>query len=349
MAVLVAAVLAGGMLSGSAGAADAPATAPAATQKSTGPASALFTEVVTPYMEGKWDALDKLMKEKVRELGQLSTEEQAGIAAIRLAVKEGRPEWWEKTRTGTKGQIMPVLWGRKIPVMFDPKTRHGTNITIKNGQQALAVGWVHTDMDSAEPATETFTKGDVASLTAWANLGAVDSWSQVSNPGSQLQLDRYLEFRGKVTGMSFGTPGARRYGMWQCLASFTEENPKSQVRMARRAVATAFMSDLLTKPEAYPSIKLPDSLAAENAEGTLGLALAPVVAKQAWTFAEDSVIRQSMKQLAAGNGVKAATSQTITLPNNLKMSLDPRADEALAAERSTWIKQQFDKVKGGGK
>jgi hypothetical protein len=31
------------------------------------------------------------------------------------------------------------------------------------------------------------------------------------------------------------------------------------------------------------------------------------------------------------------------------MSLDPRADEAMAAERSTWIKQQFDKVKGGGK
>jgi hypothetical protein len=330
MALLMAMVVAGGMMCG------------------TAPASPLYTEVVKNYMEGRWEVLEKTLKEKVRELGQLSTEEQAAVATIRLAVREGRQDWWTTTKAGTKGQIMPIIWGRKISVQFDPKVKYGSDIKMKNGSMMLIAGWVGTDMDNMEKTPGGFTKGDVACLTAWSNLGIVDSWSQLPG-GSQGQKDRYLEFRGKVTGMAYGTPGARRYGMWSCLSSFTEENPKSPTRMSRRAIGTMFMEEVLTHPESYPSVTLPGTLAAENAEGTLGLALATVVAKQPWTFAEDNLIRTAVKQLAAMNGVKANSTGVITLPNKLTMSLDPRADEALAAERGKWIKEQFDRAKGVGK
>jgi hypothetical protein len=308
----------------------------------------LYTEVVKNYMEGRWEALEKTLKEKVRELGQLSTEEQAAVATIRLALREGRQDWWATTKAGTKGQIMPVIWGRKIPVQFDPRVKYGSDIKMKNGLMMLIAGWAGADMDSTEPTPQGFTKGDAACLTAWSNLGTVDSWSQLRG-GNQGQKERYLEFRGKVTGMAYGTPGARRYGMWSCLSSFTEENPKSATRMSRRAIGTMFMEEVLTHPEAFPSITLPATLAAENAEGTLGLALAAVVAKQPWTFAEDTLIRTAVKQLAATNGVKANSTGILTLPNKLTMALDPRADEELAVERSRWIKEQFDKVKGAGK
>jgi hypothetical protein len=88
MVLAAAMVLAGGTMVGVVVGSDAPSTAPGAVAVASN--SPLYTEVVKDYMEGRWDVVEKTLKEKLKELGQLSTEEQAAVATIRLAVKGGK-------------------------------------------------------------------------------------------------------------------------------------------------------------------------------------------------------------------------------------------------------------------
>jgi hypothetical protein len=322
-----------------------PASQPATTQNTTNaPASPLLTEVITAYMDGRFEALDKLLNEKAKDIGALPANEQNDITAIRQAVKDGRPDWWATTKAGTKGPLKISIWGRPLAVVFDPNTRYGANVSYTKEQKSLNVGWNGKDMDSTEKTSRNMTKGDLASYTAFYSLGNIEAAAQLPKRtlDNTIPQDRYLEFRGAVTAMVYGTPGARRYGMVLACTTYDEGSSKNQTRCGRRAIFAMFLSEVLANPDTYPSIKLPKTVTADKAEEELSLALIKILDKPL-TYSEDAALRAALKSLAAANGMKAFTATAITLPNKLTVSLDPRTDDTPMAERNAWYKQQLEK------
>jgi hypothetical protein len=115
--------------------------------------------------------------------------------------------------------------------------------------------------------------------------------------------------------------------------------------MGRKALAALFMTEVLGNPAAYPSIALPQSVPAKNAEATLALALLHTVEKNPWSFAEDNALRTAVKKFSNVNAMKTYTAGLVTLPNKLTLSLDPASDAPLQPQRDAWIKAQFDKAR----
>ena len=328
-------------------------TSPATTAAATEPASPLYTEFMTQYMNGDWAALDAGLKDKGAQISGLTKDEQADIKDIQRSLKEGRPDWWAAAKTGVKANISVVIWGHKVTVAFDPAVRWGVSVKMVKGAQVLSAGWLNSDMDSKESAgiqiggkPLSFTKGDLVHLTAWANLANVESQAQMPPTTDEIARDRYLELRGKLTGMVFGSPPARRYGLWLCLKSFTEENPKPAIRMAQRAIGELFIGEVLEHPENYPSVELPKKVPGEKSEEVLGLALADWVATHPFTYAGDNALKAALRPFAVANGKKVYTTGVVTLPNKLTMPLDPRKDGTSLLERNAWINSALEKPQG---
>jgi hypothetical protein len=310
-----------------------------------GPAPVLYLDIVGTYMDGHWDTLEKTLKDKASEIQAFSRQETADINTIRTALKDGRPDWWMKTKAGAKVQIRPMIWGRAAPMNFDPATKGGVDTTITKGVITTSVGWPTADMDSAAPTDHGFTRGDLASYTIFSNLGNAEAAGPLPPPSrdTAIPLERYLAFRSELTGIVYGTPGARRYGIWQCLAGYNED-VHGQTKMAPRAVAAMFLQEVLLHPENYPSIRIPKVAGAENLEEDLCQALANIVHDQPWTFAEDCAVRSAVKEFAGSNGGQVYSNALVTLPNKLTISLNQRVDGPLLEARNAWLKDQLAKT-----
>ena len=324
-------------------------TAPAAAKQP----SALHTELVTSYMEGKWDALETLLKDKAREIAALEKTEAADVAIIKAALAEGRPAWWAAVKTKKKVDIKINLWGRTLPATFDPECASNWQYSLNPATNAAAVTvrWLIADMDNAAPAEHGFSKADLGHMGIFSILGTVDTMAILPPLSKQLDdagtaaLNSYLEFRAGVTSLAYGTPRSRQWGCYLFLLSYKKEYEKlGPARTSRKAVAAMFLSEILSHPETYPSIRLPKTLAADDAEETLALDLAPWIEKHQWSFAEDNALRAALKQFGAANLAKPHTTGKVELPNKLLIALDPEADKPLKAKRDAWIKQQFDKA-----
>jgi len=114
---------------------------------------------------------------------------------------------------------------------------------------------------------------------------------------------------------------------------------------SRKAMAAAFMVEVLGNAKKYPSIKLPSSLDPDNAEEKLALAMQKGIEKTPWTLAEDRSLREAVKAFATSNEAVMKTGGLIKLANGLTVQLDPEADVALRPKRDAWFKKQFDTVK----
>ena len=107
-----------------------------------------------------------------------------------------------------------------------------------------------------------------------------------------------------------------------------------------------FLAEVLTDPAKYPSLPVPKDIAAENAEEKLEDLYYDWVQKHAWTVPEDIALRKAIQKFAeANNDTRSLPKlQIVTLPNNLKISLDPAGDEKFRPLRDAWLKKQLDKV-----
>lgn len=313
-------------------------------------AGGLYDRIISLYMNDKWGDLQQELASKTRELGGLTPVQKTDIAYIRQAVADGRPAWWNEAKAGQSFNFRPVVWGQPLFATFDPNGR-GMNINFEQDRAVVTFSWKIDEMDNTDHAEHGFSKGELSHLGVWMNMGGAHAWVNIplqmqANMDEQrkAQLSRYLDFRSNITGAYYSAPRSRRWGLWLCLAAHMEKYSKMPTVMARKAEAAMFIAEVLSKPAKYPSIKLPDSLSAENAEEKLSLFLKDKIEKQAWTFAEDKLIRDALRAFAAANDRTVVQTGTVRLPSGVLVSLDPVVDQANRLRRDAWTKAQYDKA-----
>lgn len=316
------------------------------------PPNSVYETIVQQYMTGKWDELETTLKTNLKEITALAGQPKLDVTYIKASLLESRPAWWAQTKAGKKVNIRASAWGRFMDLTFDPSIKNSVE-TKSNGMRTdVFVNWPTADMDSTTHAEHGFTKGELSNLSIFSTIGMAGAWSSL--PTSALMnltekdkslLFRGMDFRGNVTGIYYGSPRARQWGIWLYLHSYEAKYAKMSAVNTRRAIAAACMAEILSNSKRYPSIKLPASLDADSAEEKLALAMQKGIEKTGWTLAEDRSLREAIKTFATANEAVVKTGGLIKLANGLTVQLDPEADAALRTKRDAWFKKQFEAVK----
>jgi len=320
----------------------------------------LLARITSAYMDGDWEELDKALvaAAKPAEAKALSKAQRADADYVRQAMAECRPLWWNTLKAGKKATFPVNVWGHAMDVACDPDAKQGTFQLALNAQKPKVTYGADMAIDNPDHAEHSYTKGDLAGVGVWSALGTAVSWAslpQRSLGGLITEKDKqrlgiYLDFRGNLTVLYYGTPTIRQWGLWLYLAAYMEKYAKMEIVNSRKAAAAMLVAEVLKSPATYPLFSLPDTLPAEGAEGKLALHfLSKLNRKNQWTIAEDRAFRAAVKAFALANEAKAFDTGKVILPNNLPVALVAADDAPLQAQRDKFVKTLFDKIKPGGK
>ena len=327
---------------GSAAAADAPAL------------SELHTALVAAYLDGKWVEAETMLTGKSKELAALTdAKEKANVTYIRQAMAECRPAWWKTCKAGQHATFQAMVWGRPTDIIYEPGAKPTMQMHLTNLKTTATIVWPAAEMDDPAIAEHGFSKGDLCDLNIWASMGTADAYSVVSvraqagmDEAGRLLVGLFAAFRGNLTGAYYGTPRARRWDMWLDLAAHGDQSGKAKDVMVRRAVASAFMAEVLAHPERYPSIHLPAALAADSAEEKLAAELKPAMEKHDWTLPEDRALRDAFKAMGMTNVKDVWRTGVVQLGNGQTVALDADKDADLQVKRNAWVSGAFEKARG---
>ncbi len=332
-----------------------PAKSKAGSKEDAPAAGDLYGPLCKAYLDGAWENLENDLKPGNEPPG-LTAPQREELAAVRKAVAECRPAWWQTCKAASaKVQIHPTVWGRTLDLAYERATGKPSSVqmSLVNNRLFLTLSWPADEMDSPQNAEHGFSKGDLNDLSVWGTLGMALCWSQVPiqslvNQGEKERVAwaRYQDFRGDVTGLYYGTPKARRWGEFLYLLSWKEKYAQMPTVYARKANGALFLVEVLTEPSKYPSLPVPKNVPAENTEDKLAEQYRNWIEKHAWTVAEDIALRKAIQEFAAANNEPdlIRTKQVVTLPNKLKISLDPAADATFRPQRNVWLKKQLDQA-----
>jgi hypothetical protein len=111
---------------------------------------------------------------------------------------------------------------------------------------------------------------------------------------------------------------------------------------SRRSVGIFLMTEVVSHPDKYPSMKLPANLP-DFTEPKIADRLRLFLEKNQLPLAEDKALRDAVKAFAAANELTAFKAGQVVLPNKLTASFDPKLDDALRPKREAWMKEQITK------
>ncbi len=305
--------------------------------------------IVKEYMEGKFDEVEaELAAIKGKELAALPAGEKADIAYLQRTMAECRPAWWVQIKAGKKMAFQPTVW-RPINATYDPAGKTSVAIAYNGSQMLLTLTWDVADMDNPKEAEHGFSKGELNNLSVWGILGMAEAWMVVPmtlqanlDEKGKAMLMRFIDFRANATGVYYGSPRARRWGLWLYCAAYLEKYAKMQTVNSRKAMAAMFVAEVVGHHAKYPSIPWPQELPAEGAEEKMALHLKDWMEKNGWTLAEDKALRDAMKTFALANDKVMGKA---SLPNGTAVAFDPEQDAENRVKRDAWVKAAFDKGK----
>jgi hypothetical protein len=350
---IIVSVLLAALAAGAAAAAEKEKAVPAESK-----GAELIARITEAYMDGNLEELDKALAARPAEMARLNRTQRADVEYVRQALVECRPPWWIACKSGKKASFQVQTWGRPLSVTCDPDAKGETQLKANEARATVTLGPEATALDSPDTGENGFLKGDLAGLGIWQTLGSADGISGLTPKNrviigdkDRLRLGVYLDFRGNLTAVYYGTPPIRRWGLHIFLAAYMPEYGKGPGAAPRKAVASMLLAEILKSPAAYPSLPLPDTLEAEGAEAKLATHYKFMIGrKSAWTLAEDKAFRLAVKSFAFANEQKVLDAGgKVTLPNNLLISLMPDEDGALQAQRDKFVKTAFDKIKASAK
>ena len=315
----------------------------------TAPPDGLYDRIVWAYMDGQWEELASALAAANKSAAPLTPPQRADVAYVRQALAECRPAWWLSCKSDRKTPIRHTLWGKTFLATFDPLAKDGLNIRFEPSPRVLTLKWNGTKMDSRDKGEYGFLRGDMVNMSIWGTLGTAQVYALVpmdtlrsTDERSKLRLQRFLRFRSNVTALYHSGPPARRYALHIYLAAFLDQWGKGPLAGCRRAVGAMFLCELLSEPSKYPSLALPKSLPAEEAEKQLGRHYKfRIRRKSHWTIAEDRSYREALKPFVGANG-NVLKTESVMLPNGLTLSLDDEKEAALRPKRDAWVKARFD-------
>jgi len=317
----------------------------------------LLARITAAYMDGNWEELDKALAARPAEMARLNRTQRAEIDYVRQAAAECRPTWWNTLKAGKKAAFALTVWGKPVNVSYDPDGKSETNFKAGEAKVEMKLGAEGLSVDSPDSGEFGFLKGDLAGYMIWHSMGGAAAFSNfpqkqlaVVGEKDQLRFGLYKDFRGNLTVMYYGTPPLRRWALHISLAAYMPEYSKPDMAAARRAASAVLLTEVLRSPATYPSLPLPDTLDAENAEEKLATHFKFMIKRQsAWTIAEEKAFRAAVRVFANANEQKVLETGKVTLPNNLTLAMMPGDDNQYQPQRDKFIKTAFDRVKAAAK
>ncbi|HEV3418424.1 MAG TPA: hypothetical protein VG056_16485 [Pirellulales bacterium] len=315
-------------------------------------ATGLYHQIVTAYLNGKWDEVDRGLLAPPEQLASLNARELEDIAYIRAALAECHPPWWNLCKKGQKVLFRPVVWSKTLSVTYVPDGQRGVQVQYHNADVTFTATWPAAEMDSPARFEHGFTKGEINAVEVWAMLGTARVWSQTSGrmlaglgEKEKLRMMRREDFRSNLTALYYGSPKSRRWSMLVDLLTWTDkEYADTPVAGSRKAVGAMFLAELLANTANYLSLPLPNRLESDEAEKILAAHYRKRIERQGWTLAEDRSLREAIKRFAAVNDANVYQTEKATLANKLTVSVDSAADTPLRAKRDAWLKARFDEA-----
>ena len=305
-------------------AAVAPPAAPAVIPEMTPAQAAVYNQLIDQYMQSKWDELETALAAQAKTLSGYPPPQQSDLDYLRQTFAECRPAWWATCKADKKGALRVTAWDRTLNLAYDPSIKG--NLEMQSTGNNVKITVAFKDMDDPAPAEHGFSKGELSSLGTWMTIGKAQFLLNTAAlyTAEKAGLTLCLDLQGDLTGLYYGMPRARRWGLYLFSIVYLEKYAKLPVAGSRRCAAQMLVTEVLRNPAQYPSIKLPP-LPAEKYEENLALELAKWIEKHAWTFAEDRALRAALKNFVASNQ-KAGMATRRTLPNGLLFDMNADAD-----------------------
>lgn len=307
-----------------------------------------YATLTAEYMSGNWDELQADLKATSPDSVALSPAQKADIDYIKQTLTECRPWWWIRCKQGKRTQLRATIFNLPVTALYDPQQKQGMNVRFTQDSTDVTLGWDSGDMDNPAPAEHGFSKGDLSVSAIWCTLGMTAGYLQVPyqslinmNEADKVKLTAKLDFRGNLAAAYYSNPRSRRWWTFLSLQYFEPRYQASPIVMSREALGAMFVDELVAHRAKYPSIQLPDTVQADDAETKLALAVHGRIERHEWTFAEDKSIRQAVKQFALANQLLIRTGGPVVLPSGLQMSLDPQEDTTLRLKRDLWLVEKL--------
>ena len=303
-----------------------------------------FKELSDLYLQGKLEDFSAALSGFSD--AALTPAEKTDLAYLKKAYAECRPAWWSLAKQGKPTQIDARVFNDPCSFAFDPKVK-GVSFTQKGGDFSITIGWPANDMDNPGQAEHGYTKGELADLGVWMNLGMAETWSAnrtlltTLKPEQNKDFQRYIDFRGCLSGVYGSAPRARRWGLFLFMLNYMGKYDPGVTIAGRRAIGALFIEEVVSHRSQYPSIKYPADMKDATEEKLAGH-FRGAIEQHGWTLAEDRSLREALLTFADANKDIFKT-QKLIYPNKLEGSLDPDADKPLRAKRDAWLKEQLAK------
>jgi hypothetical protein len=309
-----------------------------------------YDKLVSEYMAGKWDDLQIDLKASSTQPSTFTTAQKADIDYIRQTLLECHPLWWVRCKAGKRTQVKASIFGISVTGLYDPLQKEGMRVRFSQDSTDVTLGWAASDMDNPAQAEHGFTKGELNAASIWSSLGMTAGYSQVPfqslinlSDADKAKLTCELDFRGGLAAAYDGNPRTRRWWFFLAMHYYRPPYQKSPFLMSRKALGAMFAEEVVAHRAKYPSIELPDSVDAEDAEAKVTAAVHDWIERHDWTLAEDKSIRDATKAFALANQSVMRTGGPVQLPSGLQISLDPQKDGELRLKRDQWVVQTLAK------
>jgi hypothetical protein len=306
-------------------------------------------EIKKAFMDGDITTLEKGLA-SLKDAA-VPAADRADIAYIRKCVSENRPAWFTQAKANRTFNINVTVFGRNQSFAFDPSIPKGSiRYGWTNNKFNGATYWTQDDIDSSVEAEHGYTKGELQDLGIWLNFGMLDGYTllpvndlaALGKDTNQKLLQTFMQFRTDVAGFYYSLPRARKWDLFLCARCYMAGIADTPGANGRQAVAAAVIVEILSRPDKYPSFKFPRDI---DTEESAALWLKDFVEKKPWTLAEDQLLREAIRIIAAANEYNAIKAGKFAYPNQTFMAIDKAADKPFREKRDAWVKAAVSKLK----
>jgi len=308
------------------------------------------------------------LKDKIGKIGRkkflLPRTAQRDIAYMMKSLPAYRPVWWKNTRSSSNVSFKATLWGRRLTANYEPSEMPGmqTPVGVKNGKLVVVVSWRPNMIDNPQPASgylarrHKLAKGAVGEAAAWHELG--HNYISYFLPLEHVmvlfenheQLFHHLqEFYADMTSLYHSSPGGRLALLFTRLESMVRYDEAEPHDRAAHAIGALILSNVLMRPEKWPSFNFPPKVPKKDIELLTILYLYEYIDPK-WTIAEDRALREITRKFIAAHGAKVLrTKGTVNLPSRIPLKLMVSDDRSHQKKRDAWVKTKLEALIRSGR
>lgn len=326
-------------------------------------AYAAYRRAVDAYLLNRWSELKEALAALRPHYAQLPPASRGNVDYIRRAAEDCRPDWWPQCGSTRKVSFKARIWDRAIKVNYVPSETLGMQIPlgVRNGRFVVVVSWRPEYVDSPAPAAGWgspalgLTYGDIGEAIVWHELGhnyitaflPVATTTRLNEKNPDL-FHHLQEFYADLTSLYHCSAKARPVSLLVRLGGIQARATEDPHTRAGWAIGSLWLADVLANRARWPSVRLPASVPADEAERQTIVHMIEKMDKRL-TLEEDRALRELIRHFVYTRGDQVLRDQgRVLLGNGQAFFLLAEADQQAQAQRNQWVEAQLRKIIAGG-